>query len=406
MKGLVLRGLLFFCSVAAVFGADYGLIFRHAPELTGTGADRDVSYEGALSPWVSVSLSEYADIYLSGSFAMKYHYEAWTPVPEITRFMLNWRPFPGFSVDAGRIQFSDFNMVLAAGLFDGAAGVLALGNTRLSLGVYYTGLVFKDTADIIMTGGDIEDYITDLDYHDLGGTYFASRRLLAAAAWEVPSLLGSPHGFFLQGFAQFDLNGRDERLNSQYLSFRFLFSPAPVLDLSLGGIGGLAQWTGSGASDGAEFSFALFADVSWIPPSPIGDIAALGFRWGSGRINETIGPLRPVNTLGQGNVLGTELSGVMIIKAAYTVQVLRSLSLNFDARYFLRSDDKTYTNRHLKSSGETALGAEFYAAMTWTPLADISVIFGGGAFFPGMGNAFNTDAPVQWKTALSLLFSF
>jgi hypothetical protein len=39
-------------------------------------------------------------------------------------------------------------------------------------------------------------------------------------------------------------------------------------------------------------------------------------------------------------------------------------------------------------------------------MADISAVFGGGAFFPGMGNAFTSEAPVEWKTVLSLLFSF
>jgi hypothetical protein len=281
-----------------------------------------------------------------------------------------------------------------------------LGNTRFSLGAYYTGLIFKDTADIIMTAGDTADYITDLDYHNFGDTYFASRRLLAAAAWEVPSLLGSPHSLFLQGLAQFDLNGRDEKLHTQYLSFRLLFSPDPLIDLNLGGIAGLAEWAGSGGSGDLELSFALLADASWMPPSSAGDLLTLGFRWGSGQLNETIGPLRPISSLGQGNVLGTGLSGLMVITAAYTIQVLEGLSFNLDARYFLRGDDKTYTNRYLKSTDETALGAEVYGTITWGPMVDIWMVLGGGAFLPGTGNALASSAPIEWKTALSLVFSF
>jgi hypothetical protein len=80
--------------------------------------------------------------------------------------------------------------------------------------------------------------------------------------------------------------------------------------------------------------------------------------------------------------------------------------LNLDARYFLRSDVQTYTSPYLKQTDEKALGAELYAAATWVPVVDISLIAGGGAFFPGMGNALDSGAPVQWKTALALLLSF
>jgi hypothetical protein len=89
----------------------------------------------------------------------------------------------------------------------------------------------------------------------------------------------------------------------------------------------------------------------------------------------------------------------MVLSAAYTIVLVDGLSLNLDARYFLRSDVKTYTNPHLKTGGEKALGAELYAVV------DLSLVAGGGAFFPGMGNALNSDAPVVWKTALALLLS-
>jgi hypothetical protein len=99
-------------------------------------------------------------------------------------------------------------------------------------------LLYKDTADIYMTANDLADYEKELDYNDFGNTYFASRRVLAAAGWEIPALGDNSHGLFLQGIAQFDLNDRDQKLHTQYLSLRVPFSPDPVFDLSLGGLAG------------------------------------------------------------------------------------------------------------------------------------------------------------------------
>jgi hypothetical protein len=405
MKRLVFLGLVFFTITVTAFGSGYGLIFYFTPEFNGHGADEDFIYSGGVSPWVSFLIGENIDVYLSGSVVLRYSQpqNTWEVRPELTRFMVIWRPFPGLTVNGGRFRFDDFNQALAEGLFDGAAGMFALGNTRLSLGAYYTGLLFKGSADVVMTGEDILDYGRELDYNDFAGTYFASRRLLAAAAWEIPSLFGGPHGLFLQGLAQFDLNGRENKLDTQYFSFQFLYSPTPVFEVILGGIAGFAERSGD-----ADLGFGLLIDGSWIPPTPVGDMVTLGAHWGSGRINKVVGPLRPVTALSQGNVLRPELPGIILIRAGYTVQVAESLSLNLDARYFLRNDTETYLNPdlELKVSEKKALGAEIYAAATWVPMMDISVIFGGGAFFPGTGNAFVSGAPVLWKSALSLLVSF
>jgi hypothetical protein len=406
MKRLVFFALLFARAVLAVSGMDIGLTFHQNPEWEGAGGDTDLVYAGGLGPWVSASPRENVDIYFSGNIAVKYENETWKTVPEVTLFMVSWRPLPVLSVDAGRIRFSDFNRVLAAGLFDGVTGACELGSSRLSLGAYYTGLLYKDTADIFMTTGDAADYVRELDYDDFDGTYFASRRFFAVAGWEIPSLAGSPHGLFFNGIAQFDLNERDEKIHTQYLSVRFLYSPVPSLDFSLGGIAGLAERTGAAVSADTKASFALLAAASWKPPSAVQDSLTLAFRWGSGQVNERIGPFRPITTITQGNVLDTGLAGLMVLSAAYAMRPVGDLVLNFDARYFLRSDVQTYTSLYLKRTDEKALGAELYAAATWVPVVDISLIAGGGAFFPGMGNALDSGAPVQWKTALALLLSF
>ncbi|MDR1108407.1 MAG: hypothetical protein LBL19_05170 [Spirochaetaceae bacterium] len=398
MRRPVFLGLALCCAAVTAFGADYGLIFHHTPELDARGKDVDYGYSGGIGPWVSFLVGENIDVYLSGSFMVRYWQDTWEYRPELTRSLITWRASPSLTVSGGRFRFNDLNRVLAGGLFDGAAGTVVLGNTRLSLGAYYTGLLFKGTADVVMTAEDGEEYNRELDYTDFAGTCFASRRLLAAAAWELPSLGGGPHGLFFQALAQFDLNGREEKVDTQYVSFQFLFSPDPVFEVVLGGIAGFSE-----TSRDADLGFGVLVDGSWTPPTPIGDLVSFGLHWGSGRINPVIGPLRPVTTLSQGNVLSAELPGITLIRAGYTVWLGEQFFVNFDGRYFLRNDTKTYEDAELAGK---ALGGELYGAFTWAPVADISVVFGGGVFFPGTGNAFAAGEPVRWKSAASLLFSF
>jgi hypothetical protein len=401
MNRLALLLLCAACAVHMGFGADFGVTLHQNLELQGEER-LDTAYAGGLGLWVSAAVSENVDVYFSGNFALKYENKNWYTVPELARSMIQWRPLPALVLDGGRIRFTDHNQIVAAGLFDGLAGAWELGSSRLTLGAYYSGLLYKDTADIFMTGDDVAGYIKPLDYVKFGDTYFASRRFLAQAGWELPALRGSSHGLYLQGLAQFDLNGRSEKLHTQYLSGRFLFSPLPVLDFTFGGILGFAETTGSMA--GTETGFAFLTSAAWAPPSVMRDRLTLGFRYGSGRAGRTIGPFRQITAIGQGNVLNTGLAGLALMHAAYLIQPLDVLSFTLDGRYFLRTDLTTYTNPWLQNRGQ-ALGAELYASMTWVPLIDVSLAAGCGVFLPGTGNAFSSDTPSQWEAALALLVS-
>jgi hypothetical protein len=398
MKRLVFL-LLCACAVHLIFGADFGVTFHQNGELQDNEGF-DAAYAGGLGLWVSASVSETVDMYVSGNFALKYENKNWYALPELSRSMIEWRPFPALVLNGGRIRFSDYNHIVAAGLFDGLAGAWEWGSSRLTVGTYYTGLLYKDTADIFMTADDVALYIKPLDYMNFADTYFASRRVLAQAGWEAPALWGSSHGLFLQGIAQFDLNGRAEKLHTQYLSARFVFSPLPVLDFEVGGTLGFAQ---TGGAARTETGFAFLGGAAWTPPSLLRDRLTLGFRYGSGRAGGT-GPFRQITGIGQGNVLNTGLAGLAFMHAAYLLQPLDVLSLTLDGRYFLRTDFTTYTNPWLRRSGQ-ALGGELYASMSWVPLIDVSLTAGCGVFFPGTGNAFRSNAPPQWQTELALLLS-
>jgi hypothetical protein len=211
--------LLFFCS-GIVFGADFGTTLRINPEWKGADAETETVCAFTLGPWVSASPHASLDLYFSAGLSLRYSHEEWNLLPELYRFMLAWRPLLRLGLEMGRIRFSDPNGIVATGLFDGISVSYELGGSRLSAGGYYTGFLYKDTADICMTASDSADYQKPFDWENVAATYFASRRVLGSISWEAPALAGSPHGLYLNGLAQFDLNGEDDRFHTQYLFYR------------------------------------------------------------------------------------------------------------------------------------------------------------------------------------------
>jgi hypothetical protein len=202
---------------------------------------------------------------------------------------------------------------------------------------------------------------------------------------------------YLNGLAQFDLNGEDDRLHTQYLSLRFLFSPLPVFNISAGGVLGLAEQ----AETDTETGLALLLNADWYLPTAWRDMVSLGFRWGSGAAEgKGVGPFIPVSSISQGNVLNSGLSGLMAIRTAYTVRPHKSLSLVLDGRYFFLANGAD------SGTDNKALGGEVYGSVNWAPVMDVTLTAGGGVFFPGMGNALPSGAPVQWLVSAGLTVSF
>jgi hypothetical protein len=395
MKGLQLLFVLLFFSSGIVFGADFGAALEINPEWKGAAAETDMDSAFTLEPWVSASPDESLDLYFSAGLSLRYEREEWKTLPELYRFILAWRPLPRLGLEMGRVPFSDPNAIVATGLFDGLSVSYTFGGSRLSAGGYYTGFLYKDRADILMTPSDSAAYQKPFDWESAAAAYFASRRVVASILWEAPALAGSPHGLYLNGLAQFDLNGEDDRLHTQYLSLRFLFSPLPVFNISAGGVLGLAER----AETDPGIGLALLLNADWYLPTALRDMASLGFRWGSGAAEGESGGLGsfiPVNSTSQGNVLNASLSGLMVLRAAYTVRPHESLSLVLDGRYFFLDN----------GTDNKALGGEVSGSLNWAPVTDVTLTAGGGAFFPGTGNALPSGAPLQWLVSAGLTFSF
>jgi hypothetical protein len=409
----VLWALLFFCAVLPLGAYDFGLAVQQTGEAANTGADNaaDGTYHGIYTPWFSTRLGETATLYLSVKVGMEYEAGAWKPavplLPELGRFAFSWRPgYVGY-LEAGRLRLQDPPGLIATGLADGINGSFTLGAVRVTAGAFYTGLLYKESAKIVMNPGDIEAYAVPVNYNDMA-TYFASRRVVLAATGEFAEL-SSRITLALHTLAQFDVNpaalNGEAAYHSQYAEGRVTFELRESLTLSAAAVAALAEsWMESRAGN-VSAHFATAFGVDWEPAGSLQDLLQGELRWSSGAANEHFTAFKPLNAIAQGQVFTPTLSALMTIKGKYTARPHRTFSASLEGAYFIRTDGETLTGAQYPASGAYFLGAEFYGSLLWAPVSDLMLTLGGGFFLPQWGNAFVTGAPVLWKVQAGLILS-
>jgi hypothetical protein len=394
-------------AAAAVFapvagGADFGLILGTEGEYADKLSPEGFSVTATASPWFSAVLSEAINLYVSGKVTFEYEENREPPQSyffEVERTELSLRPAPGLYVSLGRRRFQDPAGLVASGLFDGAGGSVKLGMSRLSLDAYYTGLLYKETAKILMTPGDLDRYGKTFDAEGLEG-YFASRRVLLALTGEFPDLT-SRTSLSAQALTQFDLNGGLDTLNTHYLELRFAVEPVDPLHLTAGGIGELAQ-----GPDGVQWGMAAFAGADWELPGTLTDLLSAEFLWTSGRSGERIRAFTPVNSSNAGRVFDGGTGALARAALSYRARPLAVFSAEAGAAYFIRTDLETLGDSGLDGDSDSRLlGGELYGSLVWAPDPAFRFSAGGGAFFPGWGGAYGEGEAVRWKADVGLIIS-
>jgi hypothetical protein len=405
------RSLLFMVlalPLAASAGAlDFGLLLSSSGNYSSGVDSAGFGLSGTLAPWLSVSIGKNTSLYLSGKVTLKgfeYGKNAWTwPLAELERTELSFRPARTVYLTLGRHQFRDNAGMIASGLFDGLTGNFGLGKVRLAGGVYYTGWLYKGTAEVLMTQPDGSKRAAPLDYGNFLNTYFASSRMLVSLAGDFPDL-SSRTSLSLNALGQFDLNDyRDTGaapLHSQYLQARYGIEAADSLRFTLTAAGGLAE---SGEND-ARFCLAAAFGADWELPGGPADLLGAELRWGSGAVSDALGPFRPVSGISQGSVFTPTLSGTANIRASYAARFHSALSFNSSAVLFLRTDVETFRDTELDpASTKRFLGGEFYGKVVWAPQSVLYLSIGGGVFFPG--GAFTKAASPRWNVNMELVLS-
>ncbi|GHV91288.1 hypothetical protein AGMMS50268_17910 [Spirochaetia bacterium] len=379
----------------SVSGAAFLQLLSELLSYSGGAKAGAFAYTGTAIPWFAAPVGDKADIYLSAGISAELENEAWKPVPDVHRFEFIYNPNPVMRFEIGRVPFSENLSWVYAGLFDGLAARSTLGGGNLSAGAFYTGLLNKKTAYIVMSPEDRQAYY-DRD------VYFSSRRLVLGANWEKTSIFDTRNTLFLSALGQFDLNGKDTKIHSQYLEARFDIPLRSSFNIKAGGVVELME---QDRRSTAAFGFSL--DLAWLPPSTWQDSLTLGGRFSSGKWNDSIGAFVPITAQAQGRVLRPELTGVAFLQGVYTARFHSAASADLFAAYFFRTDETSYSDPGRDISARSSLlGGELYGSLSWMPLSDVLVSGGGGVFLPQTGKYFKDDAGLKYRITLELVLSF
>ena len=393
---LIVLPLLFFVP-ASLNAQDFGLILNQSAGF-GSNADRD--YQAVLVPRFSLLAGDSGDLFVSASVKAAYENGDWSVVPELLRTEFSWTAGSS-DFRLGRMIFSDPMGIAAVGLFDGVRFSHHTMMGTVGAGLWYTGLLYKNRANIAMTYDDATALNEELNWSRFSATYFASRRLMAALYWDHPSvaeLLGLNIAFI----SQMDLNGRDTAYHSHYL-IAAASLPFQRFIFGLGGAVEMAQSVNGSESD-FQVAFAGDIGVHWMPPAPFHSMLSFTGRFTSG-VSErgSRAAFTPITALSYGEVLQAELPGLSILSLSYTARLHRTFSAGLTASYFVRSDTSTFTAYPLDgaSSSNQFLGTEFFAHLVWSPVSDLSLNLGAGAFLPSWGDV-APRASSRWRAEMAL----
>jgi hypothetical protein len=361
----------------ALLGAfDFGL--AAVQEFNAQGNDVVIDYTGALIPYFSTPLGGAGDLYVSGKASAVYEKEEFIFIPELLHTELSLR-FNNLSIKAGRIPYADPLDFVVEGFFDGAQVLFDTPIGSFNAGAWYTGLLYKKSAGILMTEEDYASYYKPLKYDNFSNTYFASRRVLMAAGWEHPSLAE-----FIRVSAaltgQFDLNGTKTPYNSAYLSLkavapvkRFTFNAGVCMEMEKEGLG-----------------IAGEAGAVWTLPTSFSSRLSLDWRFGNGKFI-------PVTVKDQGEVLQETLTGISVFSLDYAARLSQAAVIGLTASLFNNFDASQDSTTSYANEGGF-IGGEFFGRFLWSPFTDVNVNMGGGVFIPAA-----SGMELVWRVELGLV---
>jgi len=380
---------------------DFGLITSHyAGYDNQTDSEGGFEYRGDMLPRLTGLIGDFGEFILSAGLSFRVKDELYY-VLELLRTEINMR-FGGSSIKAGRIYYSDPLGFIANGLFDGIQFSHNSSAGIFNIGAWYTGFLYKETANITMTDNDRDIYEAAVNYGDFLNSYFAPSRLLASFDWEHPSIAEL---FSLKAAVtgQVDFSGADEKLHTQYFTVKASF-PAKSFLFEIGGSLQAAQtvW-----ADDYKFTMAFAGDfgIFWTLPSSFHSRLSLSGRFSGGRIDDFMTAFIPVTNEIYSEIFQPKLSALSILGLNYTARLNHTIGTSLSASCFVRGDLGTFTGYPAAEDSEGYfLGTEFYARLVWSPFSDLQFNIGGGAFLPALGDA-GPEEKILWRAEITMVLA-
>ena len=381
---------------------DFGLAANVYAGYGNDNAGENVfDFKANLWPRFTFLIGDNAEFFLSAGLTIDINRDTLF-IPELLRTEYSVR-FGNAGLRVGRVNYSDPLSFIASGLFDGVHCYLNSNMGRFGAGLWYTGLLYKETANITMTNNDVTDYNKPLDYNDFFNTYFAAKKLIAAAEWHHPSL-GEFLIFDAAAVFQFDLFEGTGQYHNQYFIVK-AGMPVSAFFLELGGAVELSQ---TKTDDGVLSNTAFAGDlgVSWMLPTAVNSRLAFNFKIAGGRDEkDKFMAFTPITTNYFGNIFKHKMSGLSLFSLNYTMRINREIGAMVTASYFIRNDLGTVAGYPASPDSDGyLLGPEIFARLIWSPLSDTQINLGAGAFFPMLGNS-GPDEAIRWRVELTATLS-
>jgi len=390
-----------------LFAHDFSLAANIHTGINGV-QDEDIEFNYKIDLWPSYSLliGDNIDLLVSAGITFGMEDEEFYYIPELLQTHFTYRN-GALGLRAGRMMYSDPLSYAANGLFDGLQLNLNSGAGRFNLGAWYTGFLYKKNANITMTEDEYLYFDEPVDYNDFGNTYFAPARMIAALGWEHPSVGEALH-LGISAIGQFDFSDAEAPYNSQYIFIKAIV-PKDSLVFKLGGSVGFFQTNvfdkedNDNSIDVTGFSFAGEVGVSWLLPASFLSRLTLTGKYASGKEEDSYDAYNPITTQYMGNILNYRFSGLSVISLDYTARFAPSFGMAVNASYFIRNDLGTIKTYPVTLNNEGYfLGPEANIRFLWSPVSDVRLDFGGGVFFPSLGDA-GSDEPIRFKAELKLI---
>jgi hypothetical protein len=404
MKKIFLAFFIFNFSFLICYAADFGLVLGQYAEFNTEGSEEAApspggfEYQATLLPYFSMFFNDKSELFVSASVSLNVEDHIYG-VFELLRTEYSFHS-GSWRIRAGRIHYSDPMDFIATGLFDGARFTYNTKLGNFGIGAWYTGLLYKKSANITMTVEDQLSWNTPLDYGDFSNTYFASRRFLSSLDWEHPSI-GELLSIKAAITVQADLTGRDEKYHSQYLITKASM-PLKSFVFEMGGSLEIAEFKPELNNKSTKVAFAWDMSAFWTLPTSFNSKLSFTWLFTSGNTSGGVGAFVPVTGHLYGKVLQAKMSGISMMSLDYTAQFVDSFSATLGTSYFIRNDRGTYMAWPVNYAANDGyfLGQEVFFGLAWTPVSDIQLNLGGGVFLPGLGNVNPGEKP-KWHADLT-----
>ena len=288
-----------------------------------------------IRPFFSMDFGKSSRLNLSANFKFPWdEYNGWDDLliePDICSI---YAGFDSGRLEMGRVYYKDPLGIITDGLLDG----MKLNFGLFSVNIFYTGLLYKKTANIVMSREDLNDYVDT-------NNWFAPKRIVGSMDIKIGNY--DTH-LLLGGLGQVDMRDDPLSVNTLYAIGKLHLASN---DLSFD-IGGTAGFFKSGETP-YKISVAASADLSYDFLEFIG--YKIGVWWFSGNTGDNLTPFVPVMWNHNFNrwiwITTYDYNGVIdfsvyhpafwALRAAFDYHFNDVVSLDFQGWYFIwdKTDD-------------------------------------------------------------------